>query len=114
MKPAISMACAGTRNIQASQVSRELGAPLFQPVAVRDKGKADIPQAPRNRARKSHLLGSDDKNNTPPERMVAQPQAVAPIGFARKAAAIASDPIPINQKGLPVISSGARSHIQPP
>ena len=110
----MSMACAKIRKGNASQESQKPGALLFQPVAVSEKGRAEIPHAPINRARLSHLFGSDDKNNAPPERINPHPQAVAPIGLARNAAATASDPIPINQKGLAVNSSGARSHAQPP
>src|SRR5215207_511443 len=108
------MACAAIRSGQASQPSRELGAPLFQPVAVREKGSEERLQAPMNRARVSHLFCSDDKKSAPPESTIAQPQAAAPSGLARRAAATASELIPINQKALPFNSSGARSHIQPP
>src|SRR5512133_2977235 len=97
MKPAISMACAAIRIGHASQVSRELGAPLFQPVAVREKGREDMPQAPANSRRRSHLFCSDDRNRAPPASTVAQPQAAAPIGLARKAAATASAPMPTSQ-----------------
>src|SRR5512140_653970 len=105
------MACA---KISKGQASQKVGAPLFQPVAVREKGSDDMPQAPMNKARRSHLFGSDDKNSAPPESMMAHPQAAAPVGLARSAAATAREPIPSNQKGRPVISSGARNHIQPP
>src|SRR5688572_21420073 len=108
------MAWAAIKTGQDSQPSRGEIKPLFQPVAVREKGSPDIPHAPINKARVSHLFCSEDKNNAPPARINPQPQAVAPIGLARSAAATASDPIPINQNGLPVNSSGARSHCQPP
>src|SRR5512141_820982 len=108
------MACAATKNGQASQVSSELGAPLFQPVAVREKGNAEMPHAPTNRARRSHLFCSDDKNKAPPASTIAQPQAAAPIGLARKAAATARELMPSSQYTRPFNSSGARNHIQPP
>src|SRR5829696_6159058 len=108
------MAWAAIRNGHASQPSRGGISPLFQPVAVREKGRAETPKAPINRARVSHLFCSEDKNNAPPARISPHPQAVAPTGLARNAAATASDPMPINQNGLPVNSSGARSHCQPP
>src|ERR1043165_8636514 len=108
------MAWAAIRNGQDSQPSMGPVVPLFQPVAVREKGRDEIPQAPMSRARVSHLFCSDDKNSAPPESTIAQPQAAAPIGLARSAAAIASALMPINQNARPVNSSGARSHIQPP
>src|SRR5215207_2212070 len=108
------MAWATIRNGHASQPSTAPGKPLFQPVAVSENGKAEMPHTPINSARVSHFVCSEERNNAPPERINPQPQAVAPIGLARSAAAMASDPIPINQNGLPVNSSGARIHIQPP
>src|SRR5687768_8144066 len=110
----MSIAWAAIRKGQASQPSKGPIVPLFQPVAVREKGSADIPQAPITRTRVSHLFCSDDKKSALPERIIAELQAAAPIGLARNAAATARELIPINQKGLPVNSSGARNHIQPP
>src|ERR1044071_4850108 len=114
MKPAVNMAWVKIRKGQASQAIQVYGERLFQPVAVRVKGRAEIPSAPIIKARSSHLLGSDDRNNAPPERIKPQPQAVAPTELARRAAATANEPIPINQNGRAVNSSGARSHAHPP
>src|ERR1700752_256168 len=111
MKPARSIAC---EIINGGHAGQKLTPPMFQPVAEREKGREEIPQAPMSNARFVHLFSSEDKNNAPPDKIKAQPHAAAPTGLARNAAAMASEPIPINQYGLPVSSSGARSHIQPP
>src|SRR5574339_376040 len=103
----MSMAWAASRKGQASQPSRGVTAPLFHPVAVREKGSEEIPQAPMSRARVSHLFCSEDKKSAPPVSTIAQPQAAAPIGLARSAAATASELMPMIQKARPFNASGA-------
>ena len=56
-----------------------VGAPRGVEALVWVRGGADIANAPTNRARASHLLGSEDRNKAPPERISAQPQAAAPV-----------------------------------
>lgn len=91
-----------------------MGVVFAHPLAVNENGNEESPNAPTHSPRVSQRWGSDDRNRTPPHKMSAQLHAAAPAKLPRNVAITASEPMPINQKGLPVNSSGARSHIQPP
>ena len=54
----------------------------------------------------------EERNNAPPPRISVHPQATLPIGFARKAEATASDPMPISQYGRASRVIVERNHTQ--
>ena len=98
MKPEINKACVINKNGQVIQVAHVAVVSFCQPLAVSEKDRDDRPHTPIIRsARLIILFCAEERNNAPPARIRATPQATVPAGLPRNADAIASADMPMIQ-----------------